>query len=150
MKLSKKISKTVLLVIIMSFAACSQNDQLDILKAQLTDQQKQIDSLKEIASTQAEAIATLQEQPNPVATAPNSSSDPQKLTTDQINQLNDAITECVQTVREAAPDDNFFQQFDAYYNSTTGRVANNVIFVGGRPALYAFQKCMSNKGWPLS
>ena len=150
MKLSKQISKTVLLAIIILFAACTQNDQLDILREQLTDQQKQIDILKETASTHAKAIATLLEQPNPVATDPNSSSDPQKLTIDQTNQLIDAINECVQTVHEAAPNNNFFQQFDAYYNSTTGRVANNVIFVGGRPALYTFQKCMSNKSWPLS
>lgn len=150
MKLSKQISKAVLLVLILLLAACSQNDQLESLREHLTDQQKQIDILKESVSTQAEAITKLQEQPSPVAIDPSSSSDPQKLTTNQLNQLTDVIAECVQTVHEAAPNDNFFQQFDAYYNPTTGRVANNVIYVGGRPALYSFQKCMSNKGWPMS
>jgi hypothetical protein len=43
----------------------------------------------------------------------------------------------------------FFRKFDAFYNTATGKVQNNAVYVGDQAALYQFDKCMASKGYPL-
>ena len=77
---------------------------------------------------------------------------PPALTQEQITQLNQVISQCVQSVRGQAPKDysgHFWTEFDAYYNPGTGRVVNNAIYNGSMPALYEFNKCVTSQGWSL-
>ena len=74
---------------------------------------------------------------------------------EQVKRLQATIAQCVSEVRASAPsDDNvmarFYAGFDAYFNAATGKVQNNVIYAGGMPAAFAFGRCMSAKGIPLS
>jgi hypothetical protein len=62
--------------------------------------------------------------------------------------INKAVSECIKFVH-AFSDDSFFKRFDAYYNVATGRVENNVMYVGERAALFQFNKCMAQHGFPL-
>lgn len=73
--------------------------------------------------------------------------------------LNAVIADCVKLVRASAPhtgtalDDiqsKFWTGFETNYNPASGRVKNNVMYNGERPAMYAFNKCMNSKGGPLS
>ena len=43
----------------------------------------------------------------------------------------------------------FYLRFDAYYNSNTGHVDNNVTTMGDQKAWFVFKKCMAEKGYPL-
>jgi hypothetical protein len=43
----------------------------------------------------------------------------------------------------------FFKRFDAYYNTATGLVQNNAVTVGDHAALFQFNKCMAQSGFPL-
>ena len=74
---------------------------------------------------------------------------------DQLPALRKAIAECASNVRGSAMqrdpiEQKFFSDFDAYYNPAAGRVQDNVIYNGGLPAKYQFNKCMTEQGWPLS
>jgi hypothetical protein len=79
----------------------------------------------------------------------------QSLTPQQVTALETAVGECVRLTRDSAPrnspeyESNFWKGFDAYYNPGSGLVTNNVMYNGQRPALYAFNKCMTTKGMPL-
>jgi hypothetical protein len=63
-----------------------------------------------------------------------------------------AVKECVDAVHHFPADEmekRFFQKFDAFYNSATGRVQNNGYLNGDVPPQYQFNKCMASKGFPL-
>jgi hypothetical protein len=83
---------------------------------------------------------------------------PEPLDPQQVTSLNSLVADCVKEVRSAAPADSgfntidrrFWTGFDAFYNPGTGKVQNNVVYNGERPALYAFNKCMSARGIPLT
>jgi hypothetical protein len=81
-----------------------------------------------------------------------------QLTPDQATEVTKAVKQCVATVHTAAKclgletcpqGSEFFKNFDAFYNSASGRVENNVSLQGERKALFLFNKCMSEKGHPL-
>ncbi|MDR6538866.1 hypothetical protein [Variovorax soli] len=77
----------------------------------------------------------------------------QRLAEDDIAKLNVVIAKCVAVARNLPPKDeyaaSFYKDFDAFYNVGTGRVQDNVIYNGGQPARFAFNKCMADRGWPL-
>lgn len=75
--------------------------------------------------------------------------EPQPLSAERVQALEKSIIGCVQSVRSSTPNDSFFAQFDAYYNPASQRVDNNVIYNGSRPALYAFNKCMTHQGFAM-
>jgi hypothetical protein len=138
------------LVVVMLLTACTQDDQPKDITKLLSAQQKQIDDLKKTVSAQANKITSLLGAVSAITTQSPPPASPSGLTGDQVRLLTGMIPECVKAVHKAEPDNDFYQQFDAYYNAATGRVENNVMLNGSRPALYAFQKCMTYKGWPLS
>lgn len=70
------------------------------------------------------------------------------------------VSHCVGVVRKVQPPPavidiygpaitSFYKNFDAFYNPASGLVQNNAGTVGGQPALFAFQKCMTENGVPL-
>lgn len=67
--------------------------------------------------------------------------------------LQNVIRQCVGAVRALAPPGatpvgDVHVSFDAYYDPAMGRVVNNNHYVS-QDAVYAFNKCMTDKGWPL-
>ena len=74
-----------------------------------------------------------------------------------IPSLRNAIAQCVQQVRTspeakaetAASSGKFWTDFDAYYNSVSREVKNNVVYQGSRPALYMFNKCLGANGFAI-
>jgi hypothetical protein len=73
---------------------------------------------------------------------------------DETAAISKAVKLCVSAVHAAATNEivllqDFYKKFDAYYNSKTGKVENNVTMVGEQKAFFVFKKCMSEKGWPL-
>jgi hypothetical protein len=83
-------------------------------------------------------------------------SGPGRFTQEQIAGLTKVISTCVGVARGAAPtntsdyEKHWWTDFDAYYNPGTGTVKDNVMYNGGAPAKYSFNKCMTSLGWPLS
>jgi hypothetical protein len=79
---------------------------------------------------------------------------PPPLTVDQIENIEKTVTECVGVVHQAKPADQsytrYYGQFDAFYNTVSGKVENNAAFSGAQPALFVFDKCMAQRGVPLS
>lgn len=80
------------------------------------------------------------------------------LSADTVVALKIAISNCVNQVHatnEAKAEAsgktywNFWTGFDAFYNPATGRVQNNNMYNGGRPAAFFFDKCMTSLGFPL-
>jgi hypothetical protein len=67
-----------------------------------------------------------------------------------------AVKHCVSVVHaiRAAPAEDymnaFFKRFDAFYNPASGKIENNAISVGDQQALFAFNKCMTEQGFPLT
>jgi hypothetical protein len=57
-----------------------------------------------------------------------------------------AVAYCVDVVHKSAPNG---QNFDAFYNPSTGMVQNNANTVGEQKALFVFQKCMAQQGVSL-
>ena len=87
-----------------------------------------------------------------VAQCTSALAETQQLTTDQTAAINEAVKRCVAVVHAAPPElgmAEFYLRFDAYYNSNTGRVDNNVTTMGDQKAWFVFKKCMSEKGYPL-
>ena len=71
-----------------------------------------------------------------------------KLTETETAAIKETVRVCVQVVH--SDPDAFSQGFYAYYNAATGTVENNVIYQAGREPLLRFQKCMAERGVPLS
>jgi hypothetical protein len=66
--------------------------------------------------------------------------------------VDEAVKACVDAVHATKVGEmerSFFREFDAYYNPATQLVENNAYRGGDRPPLYAFNKCMVQKGFPL-
>jgi len=83
-----------------------------------------------------------------------SATGPVPLTPSQIAELNKAIGACVLVVKAMAPPgatstSDVHISFDAYFNPATQRVLNNNQYVS-QDAVYAFNKCMTERGWPLN
>lgn len=128
-------------------AGCDKSPAITELKAQLATQQEQISLIKtEIEQLKRSAAILKGEHDN----APKSDSQ-NSLSSEHLASLNKAISLCVSRVRASAPSGQelFYKSFDAFYNQETGRVINNVQFQGGVPALFVFNKCMSDQGIPL-
>jgi hypothetical protein len=74
----------------------------------------------------------------------------QKSSTELISK---AVGNCVNRVHtykaEQAYEQNYYSNFDAYFNSATQRVEDNVIVQGQRQPLFIFRKCMAEMGFPL-
>jgi hypothetical protein len=63
-----------------------------------------------------------------------------------------AVNHCVSVVHDAHTEpgfEHFYKNFDAYYNAATGGVENNAQTYGDQKALYVFNKCMAQQGFPL-
>jgi hypothetical protein len=88
------------------------------------------------------------------ASGATAESAPRPLTVDQIENTEKTVTECVEVVHEVKPADpsytRYYAQFDAFYNAVSGKVETNAAFSGVQPALYVFDKCMAERGIPLS
>lgn len=73
-------------------------------------------------------------------------------TPDPAALIGKVIKQCVAAVRASPSEkllEEFYRGFDAYYNSATAKVLNNATTVGDQKPLFVFQKCMSEKGFPL-
>src|SRR5579864_5975379 len=64
-----------------------------------------------------------------------------------------AVKHCILVVHNTHPSEAFmetyYQNFDAFYNPATGMVQNNARSVGDQKALFVFEKCMVEQGFPL-
>ena len=77
----------------------------------------------------------------------------QQVSPDLVPSLQKVIRQCVEAVHSLAPSgatpmNDVHTSFDAYYNPATGRVVNNNQYVS-QEAVYSFNKCMSERGWPM-
>jgi len=128
-----------------------QKQQLAALKTAIDQQNQRIDALdaKISALTLESVAADLKSKQQGAST--NSGSAP--LTANQVAAVQKVIAQCVQEVRAlaspgATPLSDVYVSFDAYYNPASGRVENNNQYVS-QDAVYAFNKCMAKRGWPL-
>jgi hypothetical protein len=64
-----------------------------------------------------------------------------------------AVKYCIDVVHNTHPSEQYmetyYKNFDAFYNPTTGSVQNNALSVGDQKALFVFEKCMKEQGFPL-
>jgi hypothetical protein len=68
-----------------------------------------------------------------------------------VQQINAAVKACVEATNahdDRPPNPNNWH-FDAYYNAANGMVQNNVEYNFQQRFLFAFQKCMADRGFPL-
>jgi hypothetical protein len=71
---------------------------------------------------------------------------------DQTGAIDKVVKQCVAAVRAGPSEkglEDFYRGFDAYYNSRTAKIMNNATTVADQKPLFVFQKCMSEKGFPL-
>lgn len=146
--------RNAILIVSLILTGCDSGKEVDELKAEVATNKQQITNLTvELALVKDRLTALESTQRKSV-----SSNDPQPLTENQTAILKKAISQCVQFVRDSAPKnslgpnggyDEVYSKFDAFYNPATGRVQNNNQYVD-QSAIYAFNKCMSEKGFPLS
>jgi hypothetical protein len=74
-------------------------------------------------------------------------------TAEQPDTIEKAVKLCVDLVHATKAEEldrQFFKGFDAYYNPADGTVQNNAYRNGDRLPLYTFNKCMVQKGFPLT
>ena len=69
-------------------------------------------------------------------------------------QINAGVKACVDAVnaQELKRNPQVTFRFDAYYNAATSRIHNNLDqlgYVPQRAYLFAFEKCMAERGFPL-
>ena len=67
-------------------------------------------------------------------------------------QINAVVKACVEVSRASDPADPSIKNqwhFDAYYNAATGSVHNNVQYNFQQRFIFAFNKCMAERGFPL-
>jgi hypothetical protein len=138
-------------------AANSNADQGGTISQQISDLKQQVLGLKQTVKALSSRMDRLDpptpEGPRPAATAPANKTG---RTESQIATIKLVIAQCVSNVHIGAPSGaldyevKYWQGFDAYYNPGTSQVLNNATVNGQQPALYAFQKCMSEHGFPLS
>ena len=143
---------------------CGNQADIDVLKADVAQQKQQLDALRVEGNQQKQLIAALKVKISDleivvtdVRQKPQKAqvtSDPRQLTANQIAGLRNVIAQCVLNVRALAPPgatkiNDVHVSFDAFYNPALGRVLNNNAYVS-QDAVYAFNKCMTEKGWPVN
>jgi outer membrane murein-binding lipoprotein Lpp len=143
------IIRTAILIASLFLAGCDSGKEIDGLKGDVAANKQQIVALKvELALVKDRLMALESTQIKSV-----SSNGPQPLTESQIEILKKTISQCVRFVKGSAPKGEFkdevYAKFDAFYNPATGRVQNNNQYVD-QSALYTFNKCMAEHGFPLS
>jgi len=122
------------------------------LQLEVATAKKEITELRDdLGATKARLL--LAELSAQQATATKKAAEPQPISGESLATLTAAIAGCVQVAREIPAQDEmearFYKRFDAYYNPGNGLVQNNARYNGEMPALYAFNKCMVAKGFPL-
>jgi septal ring factor EnvC (AmiA/AmiB activator) len=156
---------------------CVKNPEVDALRADMDAQKVQLAALRadadehiqqraalrvevvqqsqQLAELRAKLanLETLMADLKPRAQKQPASSGSEQLTTQQTEALRQVISQCVQIVRALAPpgatrSSDVHISFDAYFNPALGRVVNNNQYVS-QDAVYAFNRCMTEKGWPL-
>ena len=74
-------------------------------------------------------------------------------TSDQMAAISKAVSHCLSVVHNTRPAESWMQQFytnfDAFYNPAFGVVQNNAQSNGDMKALFVFNKCMAEQGYPL-
>ena len=144
-----------------TLAACDKLKQMDAATSELASAKAEIaDGRQQLADLRTnldglitrvmllELAGQIEEADKKAAAAVNKDA-PQVLTPSQVQLLNGAIGTCVDSVRKSEPATAGDRKFDAYYNPAKGKVQNNALFVSQQPSLYAFNKCMSDQGFPL-
>jgi predicted nucleic acid-binding Zn-ribbon protein len=138
---------------VLAGASCDNNNQSEVnaLRAQAQQSQTEVNVLKGSVANLSDRIGRLEAQPQskelPAAATQNSQGG-------NAAAINKAIADCVRKVRslETQPKDSggqLYAEFDAFYNQGSGRVEDNNRYVDRGPN-YAFNKCMSSKGVPLT
>ena len=61
------------------------------------------------------------------------------------DNIEKAVKACVEVAHSAG-----YEYFDAYYNSASKSVENNITYVYQQSALFPFNKCMASQGFPLT
>ena len=153
-----------MLAVTVVLAGCGKNSDVDALKANAEQQKQQLAALRAESNQQMQLITELNVKisslenivtdlrPKPQKAIVTSV--PDQLTVSQTAALRNVIAQCVKRVRALAPPgatpiNDEHVSFDAYYNPVLGRVVNNNMYVS-QDAVYAFNKCMTEQGWPLS
>lgn len=151
------------LVAALPLIGCVKNPEIDAVKSdadqlrrQIAQMQSDADQQKQRATELSARLSKLEEAVAgfmPKREEHPASRRPVQLTTSQVTELKKVVSSCVQTVRALAPPgatpiSDVHISFDAYYNPSTGRVENNNQYVS-QDAVYAFNKCMTEQGWPL-
>lgn len=72
-------------------------------------------------------------------------------TPQQIEAINQVMKHCIDIVHGTQDPiyQEFFHRFDAYFNAANGKIQNNATVVGDQKALFVFNKCMAQNGFPL-
>jgi hypothetical protein len=130
-------------------AGQSKKDIVD-LKAELATVKNQMADFKSGIDTVNSRLAALEIS----KMQPEKSDGPRHLSSSELTTLNNVISQCVHVVRNITPTgplgiNEVYVHFDAYYNPASGKVLNNNQYVD-QSAVYAFNKCMTSKGIPLS
>jgi hypothetical protein len=76
---------------------------------------------------------------------------PPQRTPDEIAAIIKVVTQCVAVIHAATPEygmGEFYGRFDAYYNSSTGRVDNNVTTMGDQKAWFVFKNAWPKRDIP--
>ena len=129
---------------------CDKFRDIEQLKSDVAINKQQMSAVKAELASVSERLFSLETAQKKLVTNDGR----QALSAEQIVMLKNVILQCVQIVKKSAPKDdynqNFYSQFDAFYNPATGRVQNNNLYNGGIPVVYAFNKCMTSLGFPLT
>ena len=117
------------------------NDRLEIMYGLQAKQKSEFEARLSI-------LEALQKKPHSTR---GSGSFPQE----SVSLLRKTISDCVTQVRNSAEAKaetyaKFFSEFDAFYNPANDQVQNNSIYVGGKPAVFMFNKCMVSQGFSLN
>jgi hypothetical protein len=65
---------------------------------------------------------------------------------DDTAAINKTVSSCLDHVHSLG---DWNKRFDAYYNAATRSVENNAAYQADREALFQFNKCMAQHGYPL-
>ncbi|MCX7174061.1 MAG: hypothetical protein NT159_09070 [Proteobacteria bacterium] len=138
----------LLLACCLCISGCEKPKELDELKTDMADLKQRVARLEQVQQ-QAQQLAEQQAQQHAKQQA-----EQQANSINRIEAIQRTIKLCVEATRSLAQnvegyEKKFYTGFDAYYNLGSGTVQNNVMLNGEKPALYAFNKCMAEKGVPL-
>jgi glucan-binding YG repeat protein len=146
--------RIAILITSLFFAGCDRGKEVGELKGDAASNKQQIASLQvelALVKNRLSALESEFAQNNIDAMQKKILSDNghQPLTESQIVMLKKTISQCVQFVKSSAPNNEVYSKFDAFYNPASGRVQNNNQYVD-QSSIYAFNKCMTEQGFPLS